>query len=162
MITGVNGKEIATPQQLQDVLRASKPGDRLTMAFTRRDGPEDDSRDFEERSRTSISPRLRRRVVRRRPSRRPSASAGSVRSRPSGDGMGGGQLGKERQTLEATNFRNGARRKETRGDHISGIGLIIVTRSSDAARVRGLADTGETKPDDRRGSARATPARRSR
>jgi predicted metalloprotease with PDZ domain len=39
VITGVNGKEIATPQQLQDVLRTSKPGDRLTVAFTRRDGP---------------------------------------------------------------------------------------------------------------------------
>ena len=39
VITGVNGKEIATPQQLQDALRTSKPGDRLTIAYTRRDGP---------------------------------------------------------------------------------------------------------------------------
>jgi predicted metalloprotease with PDZ domain len=39
VITGANGKEVASPQALQAILGAAKPGDQLQIAFTRRDGP---------------------------------------------------------------------------------------------------------------------------
>jgi predicted metalloprotease with PDZ domain len=39
VITAANGKDVASPQALQAILRATKPGDRIPIAFTRRDGP---------------------------------------------------------------------------------------------------------------------------
>jgi predicted metalloprotease with PDZ domain len=39
VITGLNGKDITTPRAFQEILRAAKPGDRMSIAFTRRDGP---------------------------------------------------------------------------------------------------------------------------
>jgi S1-C subfamily serine protease len=39
VITAANGKDVASPQALQAILRAAKPGDRIPIAFTRRDGP---------------------------------------------------------------------------------------------------------------------------
>jgi predicted metalloprotease with PDZ domain len=39
VITAVDGKSVTTPSQIQDILRAHKPGDQLRIAFTRRSGP---------------------------------------------------------------------------------------------------------------------------
>ncbi|HEY7057474.1 MAG TPA: PDZ domain-containing protein [Vicinamibacterales bacterium] len=39
VLTGIDGKDISTPPQLQEILRTKHPGDRVTIAFTRRDGP---------------------------------------------------------------------------------------------------------------------------
>jgi len=39
VITAANGKDVASPQALQAILRAAKPGDHIQIAFTRRDGP---------------------------------------------------------------------------------------------------------------------------
>jgi S1-C subfamily serine protease len=39
VITAIDGKPVATAQQIQDVLRAHKPGDQIRIAFTRRSGP---------------------------------------------------------------------------------------------------------------------------
>jgi predicted metalloprotease with PDZ domain len=38
-ITELDGKAVSTPQQIQEILRAHKPGDRIAVAFTRRTGP---------------------------------------------------------------------------------------------------------------------------
>jgi predicted metalloprotease with PDZ domain len=38
-ITAVAGRSVSTPQQIQEAIRASKPGDRISIAFTRRSGP---------------------------------------------------------------------------------------------------------------------------
>ena len=38
-ITSLDGKAVSTPQQLQEILRAHKPGDQIAVAFTRRSGP---------------------------------------------------------------------------------------------------------------------------
>jgi predicted metalloprotease with PDZ domain len=39
VITAVDGKSVNTPQQIQEAIRGRKPGDRITIAFTRRSGP---------------------------------------------------------------------------------------------------------------------------
>jgi predicted metalloprotease with PDZ domain len=39
VITAIDGKPVATAQQIQEVLRAHKPGDQIRVAFTRRSGP---------------------------------------------------------------------------------------------------------------------------
>lgn len=39
VITGLDGKRVGSAQEIQQILRAHKPGDRLPIAFTRRDGP---------------------------------------------------------------------------------------------------------------------------
>jgi predicted metalloprotease with PDZ domain len=38
-ITAVDGKRVSTPQQLQEAIRTRRPGDRISIAFTRRSGP---------------------------------------------------------------------------------------------------------------------------
>ena len=38
-ITSLDDKPVSTPQQIQDILRAHKPGDQISVAFTRRSGP---------------------------------------------------------------------------------------------------------------------------
>jgi predicted metalloprotease with PDZ domain len=38
-IEAIDGKSVATPQQIQEAIRARKPGDRISVAFTRRSGP---------------------------------------------------------------------------------------------------------------------------
>jgi len=39
VITALDGKSVASPQEVQQVLRAHKPGDRIAIEFTRRSGP---------------------------------------------------------------------------------------------------------------------------
>ncbi len=39
VITAIDGKTVASPQEVQQVLRAHKPGDRIAVEFTRRSGP---------------------------------------------------------------------------------------------------------------------------
>jgi predicted metalloprotease with PDZ domain len=38
-IEAIDGKRVSTPQQIQEAIRARKPGDRISVAFTRRSGP---------------------------------------------------------------------------------------------------------------------------
>jgi predicted metalloprotease with PDZ domain len=38
-ITSLDGKAVSAPQQIQDILRAHKPGDQISVEFTRRSGP---------------------------------------------------------------------------------------------------------------------------
>ncbi|HWK08444.1 MAG TPA: PDZ domain-containing protein [Vicinamibacterales bacterium] len=38
-ITSLDGTDVSTPQQIQQILRAHKPGDRIAVGFTRRTGP---------------------------------------------------------------------------------------------------------------------------
>jgi len=38
-INAVDGKSVSTPQQIQEAIRARRPGDRIAVVFTRRSGP---------------------------------------------------------------------------------------------------------------------------
>jgi predicted metalloprotease with PDZ domain len=40
VVTGMDGKSVGSVQDLRQILRAHRPGDRVTIAFTRRDGPQ--------------------------------------------------------------------------------------------------------------------------
>jgi predicted metalloprotease with PDZ domain len=40
VVTGMDGKSVGSVQDIQQILRAHRPGDRVTIAFTRRDGPQ--------------------------------------------------------------------------------------------------------------------------
>ena len=73
VITGLNGKDITTPRAFQEILRAAKPGDRMSIAFTRRDGPRTATVVLKEDPSVGV-----RRWTRRRRRRRRFATSGSV------------------------------------------------------------------------------------